>query len=107
MLYLAYRYLDTPAQGLIANANLGGDNCHRGSLLGAILGCATASPDFLDGWRKELHLADEFNHDVSRFANLCATAATDAAAAPAPLQSIVAFLAQPLEPAASAPPCGP
>ena len=37
---LAYKYIRDPAAGLIANANLGGDNCHRGSMLGAILGAA-------------------------------------------------------------------
>ena len=37
-LFLAYRYLNDIKQGLIANANLGGDNVHRGSVLGVILG---------------------------------------------------------------------
>ena len=38
VLYLAYKYQHQPRQGLIANTNLGGDNVHRGSVLGAILG---------------------------------------------------------------------
>ncbi len=38
VLYLAYKYRYQPRQGLIANANLGGDNVHRGIVLGAILG---------------------------------------------------------------------
>jgi len=41
VLFLAYRYLENPRQGLIANANLGGDNVHRGFVLGTILGAAT------------------------------------------------------------------
>lgn len=41
VLYLAYRYLENPLQGLTANANLGGDNVHRGFVLGTILGAAT------------------------------------------------------------------
>ena len=41
---LAYKYLNNPAQALIANANLGGDSCHRGSLLGSILGAAGGAP---------------------------------------------------------------
>jgi ADP-ribosylglycohydrolase len=41
VLYLAYRYLEDPLQGLLANANLGGDNVHRGFILGTILGAAT------------------------------------------------------------------
>ena len=41
LLYLAWKYSDDPQQALIANANLGGDNCHRGAVLGIILGLAT------------------------------------------------------------------
>lgn len=43
VLYLAWKYCADPQQGLIANANLGGDNCHRGAVLGVILGLATAN----------------------------------------------------------------
>ena len=42
-LYLAYRYYDDPEKALIANTNLGGDNVHRGCLLGVILGLITAT----------------------------------------------------------------
>ncbi len=38
VLYLAYKYRRQPRQGLIANANLGGDNVHRGCVLGTIFG---------------------------------------------------------------------
>jgi len=38
VLYLAYKYRHQPRQGLIANTNLGGDNVHRGSVLGVIQG---------------------------------------------------------------------
>lgn len=38
VLYLAYKYADSPLSGLLANTNLGGDNVHRGTVLGAILG---------------------------------------------------------------------
>jgi ADP-ribosylglycohydrolase len=41
VLYLAYQYHQNPREGIIANANLGGDNVHRGSVLGAILGLIT------------------------------------------------------------------
>lgn len=40
-LYLAYKYADKPTAALLANANLGGDNVHRGSVLGIILGLAS------------------------------------------------------------------
>ena len=40
VLYLAYKYLSAPKQALLANSNLGGDNVHRGAVLGTILGLA-------------------------------------------------------------------
>lgn len=41
LLYLAYKYVDSPKQALLANTNLGGENCHRGSVLGVLVGLAT------------------------------------------------------------------
>jgi ADP-ribosylglycohydrolase len=43
VLYLAYRYAHDMQAGLLANANLGGDNVHRGAVLGALLGLASAA----------------------------------------------------------------
>jgi ADP-ribosyl-[dinitrogen reductase] hydrolase len=37
-LYLALKYSQDIESGLVANTNLGGDNCHRGAVLGALLG---------------------------------------------------------------------
>lgn len=42
VLYLAYKYASEPKQSLLANTNLGGDNVHRGSVLGVILGLINA-----------------------------------------------------------------
>jgi ADP-ribosyl-[dinitrogen reductase] hydrolase len=39
-LYLAWKYADDFEAGVVANANVGGDNCHRGAVLGAMLGAA-------------------------------------------------------------------
>lgn len=48
VLYLAYKYADKPEACLLANTNLGGDNVHRGTVLGALLGLASCSaPDAL------------------------------------------------------------
>eukprot|EP00898_Chlorokybus_atmophyticus_P006429 jgi/Chlat1/6788/Chrsp51S00505 len=41
VLYLAYKYADNFEAALVANAGCGGDSCHRGSALGALLGGAT------------------------------------------------------------------
>lgn len=38
VLYLAYKYYNDPWQALRVNTNVGGDNVHRGTVLGAILG---------------------------------------------------------------------
>lgn len=49
VLYLALKYHNDPKQALIANTNLGGDNVHRGAVLGFILGLvnpADLSNDF-------------------------------------------------------------
>ncbi|MEY4482576.1 MAG: hypothetical protein RL693_28 [Verrucomicrobiota bacterium] len=37
-LYLAWKYNDDFEGGITANANVGGDNCHRGAVLGALIG---------------------------------------------------------------------
>lgn len=37
-LYLAWKYRDNPREGFIANAMVGGDSCHRGAVVGAVLG---------------------------------------------------------------------
>ena len=42
-LYLAWKYADDFEAGVITNANLGGDNCHRGAVLGAMLGAAAGT----------------------------------------------------------------
>jgi ADP-ribosylglycohydrolase len=39
-LYLAWKYADDFEGGVTANANVGGDNCHRGVVLGALIGGA-------------------------------------------------------------------
>lgn len=54
ILYLLYKYLEAPQKALLANTNLGGENCHRGSVLGVLLGLATA----YDGEDFGEHLAD-------------------------------------------------
>ena len=40
-LYLVWKYADDFEAGVIANANVGGDNCHRGAVVGALLGAAS------------------------------------------------------------------
>lgn len=40
VLYLAYKYADSFEDAVLANTNVGGENCHRGAALGAVMGAA-------------------------------------------------------------------
>jgi ADP-ribosylglycohydrolase len=52
-LYLAWKYHEDFRGGIIANAMVGGDNCHRGAVVGAILGAANGVPE---GWTDGLRV---------------------------------------------------
>jgi ADP-ribosylglycohydrolase len=41
-LFLAWKYADDLEAALVANTNLGGDNCHRGIVVGALVGAGGA-----------------------------------------------------------------
>jgi len=43
-LYLVWKYHDDFDAGVIANAMVGGDNCHRGAVVGSLLGAANSVP---------------------------------------------------------------
>ncbi len=64
-LYLALKYADDLEAGLVSNTNLGGDNCHRGAVLGAILGAAGGMACLPSRWKQGL-LAGE---SLDRFAS--------------------------------------
>jgi ADP-ribosylglycohydrolase len=49
-IFLALKYHDDPAEGLIANTNLGGDNAGRGAVLGALLGAANGFEAWPASW---------------------------------------------------------
>lgn len=54
-LYLAWRHADDLAEAVIANARCGGDNCHRGAVVGGLVAAARPPEEFprrlLDGLR--------------------------------------------------------
>jgi ADP-ribosyl-[dinitrogen reductase] hydrolase len=50
VLYLALKYARCPEEALIANTNLGGDNAHRGAVLGALLGAENGIEGFPRRW---------------------------------------------------------
>jgi ADP-ribosylglycohydrolase len=50
VVYLALKYGDKPETALIKNTNLGGDNCYRGAVLGALLGAAHGMSAWPERW---------------------------------------------------------
>ena len=53
-LYLAWKYREHFEEGVLANANLGGDNCHRGAVVGSILGLINSEVVSKSRWRTGL-----------------------------------------------------
>lgn len=54
-LYLAWKYAGDFEAGVIANTNVGGDNCHRGAVVGALLGAAVGKSRISSRFIEELH----------------------------------------------------
>jgi ADP-ribosylglycohydrolase len=55
--HLARKYAEQPEEGLVANTMVGGDNCHRGAVLGALLGAACGTDGWPERWRAGLRYA--------------------------------------------------
>jgi ADP-ribosylglycohydrolase len=51
-LFLAWKYSNNLEAALIANTNLGGDNCHRGIVIGALVGASGAAVP--ERWKNNL-----------------------------------------------------
>jgi ADP-ribosyl-[dinitrogen reductase] hydrolase len=43
-LYLVWKYHQDFEAGILANARVGGDNCHRGAVVGSLLAAANGIP---------------------------------------------------------------
>jgi len=67
VLYLAARYADNFEAALIANTNVGGDNCHRGAVLGAILGAALGFAAIPGRWIEGLTARAELEEEIETF----------------------------------------
>lgn len=70
ILYLGAKYSQYGIiKGLLANANVGGDNCHRGAALGALLGAAlgykSIDPVWINGLVDEPVLSVEINKFIA------------------------------------------
>lgn len=60
-LFLAWKYAGDFSAGVCANANAGGDNCHRGAVTGALLGAAEGIPE---GWLRGLKAMEQLRCDT-------------------------------------------
>lgn len=65
VLYLAAKYVEDPEEGLVANTMLGGDNCHRGAPLGALLGAANGEFGLPEEWREGLKEAGRYSRLIA------------------------------------------
>ncbi len=67
VLYLLARYEGDIEAALVANTNVGGDNCHRGAILGALMGAAYGLRAIPDRWIRGLACHDEIERDIDAF----------------------------------------
>jgi ADP-ribosylglycohydrolase len=69
-LYLAWKYADNFENGVTANANVGGDNCHRGAVIGALIGGAVGASHlpqrYVDGIDDATRLCSQIKTIVNR-----------------------------------------
>lgn len=72
LLYLAYRYHNSIEDALIANTNVGGENAHRGSALGALMGLALGMEKIPGRWINGLVATKEIMDEADNFSKLCA-----------------------------------
>lgn len=62
-LYLAYKYCDSQESGLLANTNLGGDNVHRGNILGTLLGLSNG--ETINALFRNLRHSEEIEKEIN------------------------------------------
>ena len=67
VLYLVARYEDDFEAAMVANTNVGGDNCHRGAVLGALMGAAYGLRAIPERWIRGLRCHDEIEREIDSF----------------------------------------
>ena len=70
-MFHAWSNNETPFEALIADANAGGDNVHRGMLLGLLVGAA--APEVMKERGNDLCDARDILDEINAFAKLCGT----------------------------------
>jgi len=64
MLYLAAKYQPDSSAALLANTNCGGENAHRGAVLGSIVGLISGTS--AEGLFNQLQHKESINHEIDR-----------------------------------------
>lgn len=68
-LYVAWKYADDFENAVISNTNVGGDNCHRGAVIGALVGgavgLAAIPPKYVDQIDDAIHLRSQIDSIVT------------------------------------------
>jgi ADP-ribosylglycohydrolase len=72
VLYFAARYHDDFESALLANTKVGGDNCHRGAVLGSILGASLGFDAIPKRWITGLTAYAELDKEIEAFVALYA-----------------------------------
>lgn len=67
VLYLIARYEDDFEGAMVANTNVGGDNCHRGAVMGALMGAAYGFRAIPERWIRGLRCHDEIEREIDSF----------------------------------------
>lgn len=67
LLYLAYRHADSFEDAVLANTNAGGENCHRGAALGAVMGAALGEKAIPRRLIEGLAAYPQIKHEVDAF----------------------------------------
>lgn len=69
MCYLAYKYSDSFEKAVLANTNVGGENCHRGAALGALMGAAVGEKGiparFIEGLHDRANIQKEIDSYIT------------------------------------------
>lgn len=67
LLYLGYKYCDAFEKGVLSNTNIGGENCHRGSALGSLLGAAAGASKIPDRFKQGLADTEVIHNEIEAF----------------------------------------
>ena len=66
------QYHDNPEQALIANVNIGGENCHRGAALAALIGAGGSTDSFWPlRWMQGLHDKRAIDIEIQAYLSSC------------------------------------